>query len=465
MNIAILVHIKKIQKINKEIIMERKFKKAKRMLLIQPTIYDNNHLLVKKDMLYFIGLTMPLLAAECGDDWDVEICIETIEDIPWDTDIDLIGIGSMGHSIIRGIEIAKKFKELGHTVVMGGYMASLVSEEVKQYCDSIMIGDAEGYWQDMLNDYLNDDLKDFYHKKIDTLSTPLPRYELVTSKKIGDFLPVQAGRGCPNDCAFCSIACLYKGKYLRREIPEVVRDIKRVKELGFKKFLLIDDNILSDKKYTRDLCNEIKKLNMKWYSQCSIKLAEDPDLLKCVADSGCICLSFGLESITATNLKKMNKSWEDPSEYGRLVKTIIDAGIDVASEMMIGLDDDTEESIKRTAQFVIDNKITAPKFYIITPIPGTPYFDEVEKSGDLINDNIYEYSPSKAVKKTSNLSAEDIDRLYWWTYNEVYSIKNIFKRIVFCKSFFMHPFRSMFNVGVNLFYRYHIKHNIAPIII
>lgn len=445
--------------------MERKFKKAKRMLLIQPTIYDNNHLLVKKDMLYFIGLTMPLLAAECGPEWDVEICIETIEDIPWDTDIDLIGIGSMGHSIIRGIEIAKKFKELGHTVVMGGYMASLVSEEVKQYCDAIMIGDAEGYWQDMLNDYLNDDLKDFYHKKIDKLSTPLPRYELVTSKKIGDFLPVQAGRGCPNDCAFCSIACLYKGKYLRREIPEVMRDIKRVKELGFKKFLLIDDNILSDKKYTRDLCNEIKKLNMKWYSQCSIKLAEDPDLLKCVANSGCICLSFGLESITATNLKKMNKSWEDPSEYGRLVKTIIDAGIDVASEMMIGLDDDTEESIKRTAQFVIDNKITAPKFYIITPIPGTPYFDEVKKSGDLINDNIYEYSPSKAVKKTSNLSAEDIDRLYWWTYNEVYSIKNIFKRIVFCKSFFMHPFRSMFNVGVNLFYRYHIKHNIAPIII
>ena len=82
--------------------------KKKRMLLIQPTIYDQYNKLVKKNMLYFIGLTMPLLAAECGDDWDVEICIETIEDIPWDTDIDLIGIGSMGHSIIRGIEIAKE---------------------------------------------------------------------------------------------------------------------------------------------------------------------------------------------------------------------------------------------------------------------------------------------------------------------------------------------------------------------
>ena len=163
--------------------------KSKRILLIQPTIYDNNHLLVKKDKLYFIGLTMPLLAAECGDDWDVEICIETIEDIPWDTDIDLIGIGSMGHSIIRGIEIAKEFKRRGKTVVMGGYMASLVSDEVKQYCDCIMIGDAESYWKQMLDDYLNGTLKPFYTTTVEKLSTPLPRYELVTRKKIGDFLP------------------------------------------------------------------------------------------------------------------------------------------------------------------------------------------------------------------------------------------------------------------------------------
>ena len=113
------------------------------MLLIQPTIYDNNGKLIKKKKLFFIGLTMPLLAAECGDDWEIQICIETLEDIPYDTDIDLIGIGSMGHSIIRGIEIAKEFKKRGKTVVMGGYMASLVSEEVKQYTDSIMIGDAE----------------------------------------------------------------------------------------------------------------------------------------------------------------------------------------------------------------------------------------------------------------------------------------------------------------------------------
>lgn len=440
-------------------------KRAKRMLLIQPTIYDNNGNLIKKKMLYFIGLTMPLLAAECGDDWEVQICIETIEDIPYDTDIDLIGIGSMGHSIIRGIEIAKEFKKRGKTVVMGGYMASLVSEEVKQYTDCIMIGDAEGYWKEMLNDYLNGELKPFYEKKIEKLSTPVPRYELVTCKKIGDFLPVQAGRGCPNDCAFCSIACLYRGKYLRREIPEVIRDIKRVKELGFRKFLLIDDNILSNRQYMMELCAEIRKLNMEWYSQCSIHLAKDPELLKCVADSGCTCLSFGIETITKSNLARLNKSWEDPGEYHAMIQTLRNAGINVATEMMLGLPDDTEESIRETARFIIENKVEAPKFYILCPVPGTPFYEEVKDSEDLVNHDIYTYSPNKATMNTENLSACEIDRLYWELYNEVYSVKNICKRVLFSRKLFLHPGRTLFMFGVNLFYRYHIKRGIAPIII
>lgn len=115
---------------------------------------------------------------------------------------------------------------------------------------------------------------------------------------------------------------------------------------------------------------------------------------------------------------------------------------------------------------IIDNKVTAPKFYIITPVPGTPFFEEVKDSKDLVNKDIYTYSPSgPAVKNSKHLTAKEIDEMYWWLYNEVYSIKNIYKRIVFCRSFLRHPFRSMFNLGVNFFYRYHIKHNIAPIII
>ena len=130
-----------------------KKKKNKKILLIQPTPYDQNGKLVKKKKLYFVGLALPLLAALTPEGYEVELCYETIEDVPFDTDADLIGISSMGHAVMRTIDIAKKFRELGKTVVLGGYMVSLMPEEAKKYGDSVMIGDAEETWAEMINDY------------------------------------------------------------------------------------------------------------------------------------------------------------------------------------------------------------------------------------------------------------------------------------------------------------------------
>ena len=105
----------------------------KKLLIIQPTPYDQYGKLVKKKRLYFVGLALPLLAALTPDDFEVELCYETIEDVPFDTDAELIGISSMGHAVMRTIDIAKKFKELGKTVILGGYMVSLMPEEAKKY--------------------------------------------------------------------------------------------------------------------------------------------------------------------------------------------------------------------------------------------------------------------------------------------------------------------------------------------
>ncbi|MDD4666174.1 MAG: B12-binding domain-containing radical SAM protein, partial [Clostridia bacterium] len=281
----------------------------KKILFIQPTIYDDNNKLVKKKRLYFVGLAYPLLAAMLPEDWEAEIYLETIEDIPFDTDADVIGIGGMGHAANRSKDIALEFKKRGKTVIMGGPMASLAPEIAKKYFDSIVIGDAEEIWQEVINDLENNRLKPFYKKQVEKLSTPLPRYDLIVNKKIGDFLPVQAGRGCPNSCKFCSIYCLYRNRYLKRDVAEVIRDIKYVKQLGFKKFLLIDDNIVSDENYMAELCTEIKKLKMTWMSQCAIDIGKNPELLKIVADSGCYTLSFGLESITQESLDHLGKSW------------------------------------------------------------------------------------------------------------------------------------------------------------
>ena len=439
--------------------------KNKKILLIQPTPYDQHGNLVKKNKLYFVGLALPLLAALTPDEYDVELCYETIEDVPFDTDADIVGISSMGHAVMRTIDIAKKFKELGKTVVLGGYMVSLMPEEAKKYGDAVMIGDAEETWAEMLNDYSNCTLKKVYQKKLTKLETPLPKYEMLLNKKIGNFLPVQAGRGCPKTCSFCSVYCLYKGQYLKREIPDVIRDIKRVKELGFKQFLLLDDNIFSNRDYAVELCKEIKKLKMKWMTQCSIDIAKDEELLDIIADSGCYVLSFGLESITKESLVSMNKAWANPDKYSEQIEIIRKHGIDISTEMVVGADGDTLESIKATAKFISDNHIAVPRFYILTPIPGTKFFDEMEEQNRIYNADIYSYNACEAVHIPKNMTPEELTKAYWDLYNEVYSMKSIVKRTLLTSTTLRRPIDAIFYFAVNCFYRSQIKKGIVPNIV
>jgi len=436
----------------------------KKILLIQPSPYDQNQKPIKKSRLYFVGLAMPLLAAMMPDDWESEIILEILEDIPWDTDADIVGISSMGHGVIRSIDVAKKYKELGKTVILGGYMVSIMAEEALKYCDAVVIGDAEFVWEELLKDYENGTMKKIYEKNLEKgfFSTPLPRFDLIVNKKIGDFLPVQAGRGCPNVCSFCSVACLYKGHYIKKPLAEVVRDIKQIKELGFKKFLLLDDNIFSDREYLHELLDEIKRLDMEWMSQCDIKIGKEDRLLEQLAESGCTTLSFGLESISRESLVGMNKGWADPAKYPELIRNIQRHGIDVSTEMVVGGEGDTLESIRMTKDFIEENKISVPRFYILTPIPGTKFFKDIAAQGRLINDNIYSFDGTEAVHKPKNMTPEELTAAYWELYESLFTYKSIVKRNIIRKEFLKKPGKYLFYCVVNLFYRYQIKRRITP---
>jgi len=437
----------------------------KKILFIQPTPYDNKRRLIKKKKLYFVGLALPLLAALTPIDWETEICLETIEEVPFCTDADVIVISSMGHAVIRTIDIAKEFKKRGKIILLGGYMVSLMPEEAKKYCDAVIIGDAEEIWREVLKDIEQGNLKHFYKKELKKLEYPMPRYDLLVNKSIGDFLPVQAGRGCPNVCSFCSVYCLYKAKYYKRPIDAVVRDIKEIKRLGFNKFLLLDDNILADKVYLKELCNEIKKLDMIWLSQCSVEIGKDEEILKLVAESGCIALSFGLESISQESLNGMNKSWANVQEYSELLSNIRNAGIDVSTEMVVGADGDTVDSILETSKFIEDNKIVVPRFYILTPIPGTEFYHQMKMENRICNDDIYSYNGTEAVHVPKNMTPLQLTEVYWKLYNQVFSLKSILKRTILHKGFLEKPANCIFYLGVNLYYKYQIKNKITPNII
>jgi radical SAM superfamily enzyme YgiQ (UPF0313 family) len=435
-----------------------------KILFIQPTQYGADNKLCKQKRIHLPGLVFPLLAAMTPDNWEVEVKIEVVDEIDFDSDADIVGIGTMGFTIYRGIEIANEFRKRGKLVVMGGYMVSMVAEMASEYVDSIVVGDAERSYPQLLRDFEKKGvLQKIYKIPVDNLAgLPIPKYELLIEKRIGNMLPVQAGRGCNQSCSFCSIASVYNGKYLTRPVGEVIRDIHRIRELGYNRFYLLDDNIVSNPDFLRTLCREIEPLKMTWASQCTLHLAKNKRLLEDVVRAGGNMMSFGVESITQEGLNKLGKSWLKVNEHLKLVKILSDAGILVSSEMMLGTDSDTEESIRATYDFIQQTKIPIPRFYILTPTPGSALFSQYKSEGRLLTEDFKVYNGSECVFKPANISPEKLNELYWWLYKKLFTRMNILKRTVFNRNTLKSPLIHLFALVVNFHYRRYIRKKVPP---
>jgi len=436
-------------------------------MLIQSSQYFSTGVLVRQKKLYLPGLVFPLLAAMTPENWEVEVKLEVIEEINFNTDADLIGIGAMGHAIFRAFDLAREFKKRGKIVFMGGYMASMVPELALEYADSIVIGDAEISFPKLLSDFEKHGyLQRIYDNPVENLQNlPLPRYELLAEKKIGDMLPVQAGRGCNYTCTFCSIACLYKGRHVTRPVGEVIRDIEKIKSLGYHKFYMIDDNIVSNPAYLEELCNRILPLKMKWSSQCTMNLARNDSLLNLVARSGCEILSLGLESISQEGLDKLNKKWLRIDDHQKLMAAFNKAGIMVSAEMIIGTDGDTTESLKATYDFIKKYKIPLLRIYFLTPVPTTQLYTEYKAAGRLIHQNFDHYTASECVHYPEKISPEKLTEMYHWLNGKIFSLSGIISRTLLNKQILKHPLNHIFAFAVNLHYRSYVKRGETPLIV
>ncbi len=445
----------------------------RKVLIISTTLVRDNGTLLKQGRLWLPALNVALLAALTPSGWEAEILYETIEEVPWDTDADLIALSCMGVGLVRGLQIAKRFRERGKTVVIGGPMASISPDEVTEHCDAVCVGDAEGLWETILRDFEQGRLKRLYSDwpRLSRLETgggrvhplagvPVPRYDLMAEKKIGFWLPVLVGRGCPHHCEFCSIHAYYGGRYLRRPVGDVVRDVLAAKSLGYSNLLLIDDNIGSDPRYAQDLCRALEPLKIRWMGQCDLTAAHRPELLRAMAESGCRTLSVGLESVNQVSLESAGKNFVRVEEYDRLLGVFSAAGIDLSSEMILGLDADGPDTFERTADFILRNGVRVPRFYILTPIPGTPLHGRMEQEGRIFDKDYGHYTAARAVFLPREMSPGQLEVGYWGLYEKVYSPGNILRRFLAGRGRDLK--HTLFLLGVNLRYRGQMKKRLCP---
>ena len=241
-----------------------------RVLLIAPTALDLAGRPVKQRHIHMPGLTLYLLAALTPDDVELRLVNETAEGIPYHERWDLVGLTGMGSGLVRAWQIADRFRQLGGKVVIGGIAASLASPELTlAHADSLVVGQAEQLWPQVVRDAQAGRLQSVYKSAnpSDVSSLPPPRYDLMNGGVYGRWTPVQATRGCPHACRFCSVTAFYGHSYYKRPVGEVIRDVREAKRCRSRYITLIDDNIGADWDYCAELFQALTAEKVLWMSQ------------------------------------------------------------------------------------------------------------------------------------------------------------------------------------------------------
>lgn len=402
-----------------------------KLALISPELQDSCYSFSKKEVrsFWFPRLSLTTLAAHTPRDIEVRIIDEGVEKIDFDMDVDLVGISAMTFLSPRAYEISDIFRKRGVKVVLGGIHPTAMPEEAKEHADAVVIGEAEEIWLTLLDDFKKGKLKPFY--KMDNLPSldglPPQRLELL---KPGAYMTnncLQASRGCPYGCDFCSVTNFFGNTFRLRPVKDVVEEIAA---LDGKFVVFVDDNIAGNKAYARELFKALIPLKKQWGSQASITLARDPELLELAAKSGCTSLFVGIESVSQETLASANKSFNKVSDYEKSIKMFHDHGILINAGMIFGFDNDDETVFERTVDFLQRNRVGLVLFSILTPFPGTGFYKRLESEGRIIDKNWSHYDGRNVVFKPKNLSPEALQDGFHWAYHKFYSIPSILNRIL-----------------------------------
>ena len=374
----------------------------------------------------FSLLSLLSLAAETPEDVKVKIVDEQIEEIPWQEPFDLVGITCMTALAPRAYEIAAEFRKKNIPVVLGGMHPTLCPEDARQHADAIVVGDAEGVWEKVIIDTKKGKLKKIYHNnRPPNLSglKSIPRY-LLDRDSYSTINAVQATRGCPNSCDFCSVSAFHKQKQRQRPVDEVITEISQIPD---KFFILVDDNLTADKEYASKLFRALIPLKKFWVSQSTISIAEDRNFVNLAAESGCIGLFIGIETFSESNLNAVSKICNRVEKYREAIGLLHSNGIAVEAGIVFGFDHDQPTVFQNTLNLLDELEVDVIQASIFTPLPGTSRYANMQER--IIDQNWAHYDFHSVVFQPTHMSVEDLQVGHDWAYKEFYRPWRIVRRL------------------------------------
>ena len=377
-------------------------------------------------------LAPAVLAALTPRNSDIEIRFydDRTESIPYDEKTDLVAMSVETYTAKRSYQIASEFRKRGVPVVMGGFHPTLVPEEVSDYAESIVIGEAEELWPTLLDDFRNGRLLPVYRQlERPSLAGVRPDRSIFAGKRYLKVGLVEAGRGCHFHCEFCSVQTYFKSTQTRRPIEEILDEVRSIKK---PLIFFVDDNITSNMKQAKEFFRALIPLKIHWVSQASINAAHDEEFLQLIKASGCQALLIGFESLNPLNLRKMKKSFNTmEGGYEKALANLRHHGIRLYVTFILGYDEDNRDTYSETLAFARRHRFYLAAFNHLLPFPGTPLYDRLQKEGRLLFDKWwldpgYRYGMVPFVPR--GMTAEQVKDRCVEARRSYYSISSIVRR-------------------------------------
>jgi radical SAM superfamily enzyme YgiQ (UPF0313 family) len=434
-----------------------------RIDLIHPAHYRDDGSLVQAKSwwqrldAYLPHLGPPLMAA-LAPEHDVRIVEEYHRDVDLDTDAELVGISAQIMQFDRAVDLSRELRRRGKRTVLGGYLPSMLPDRVEGLFDAIVVGEGDELWPEVIADAQRGTLRARYvaQRPVDLTKLPVPRYDLIDARGRIVAYPVQATRGCPFTCTYCSIAAVFRGGYRKRPIADIVRDVTAT---GSRNINFCDDNLCEDVKWVGKLFAALEGMKLRWGTQTTINVARHPAVLAAARRSGCTLMALGVETLSARNLEEVDKTFHTVDKYADAFRRIMDAGIAPHALIIFGLPDDNSETFKRTVDYLERLKVPIAQFFILTPYPGTPQGDKMWRDSLVFDRQLAHLREPYVVYEPARMSPRDLHDGWWSALEDFYSLSSIARRIVWRKR----PNNLLQNLAQNIVYWSKLRRGVHPV--
>ncbi len=347
-------------------------------------------------LLTLAGLTPP----------DVEVEYHEIADIRHQAELpngfDLVAIATFTAQVEDAYVVAARYRARGVPVVMGGLHVTALPDEAAQHCDTVVVGEGELSWPELVSDARGGRLARRYGprpgQRFDFAAAPMPRFDLLdgaaSMRSRYNRITVQTSRGCPHLCEFCASSVMLTPRYAVKPVEKVIAEIRRIKQFWRRPFIeFADDNTFADRAHYKALLRAMIEERVHWFTECDISVADDAELLDLMRCAGCRQVLIGLESpdprgVAGIEIKRNWKLRKHPS-YAAAIHAIQSRGITVNGCFILGLDGDTEEVFDAVYDFVDRTALYDAQITVLTPFPGTPLYSRLREEGRLIEEGAW----------------------------------------------------------------------------